>query len=88
MKRIVRISLGCLAIIVGLAGFVLPILPGWLFLALGVLLLSIDVPFFVKVLTWIEDRIPPVRKPLERLRDYLGDSKKPATKNTCHFPED
>ena len=89
MKRIVRISLGCIAIILGLAGFVLPILQGWLFLALGALLLSVDVPFFDRLVTWIEDRIPPVKKPVQRLRNYLRDSKKQEKqKDICRFPED
>ena len=77
MKRIVRISLGSIAIVLGLVGLVVPILQGWLFLALGAMLLSVDVPFFDRVVTWIEDHVPPVKKPLERFRDYLRNSKKP-----------
>ena len=79
MRRIVRISLGCIAIVLGLVGLVVPILQGWLFLALGGILLSVDVPFFDRVVTWIEDRVPPVKKPVKRLRDYLRGSKKPET---------
>ena len=79
MRRIVRISLGSIAIVLGLVGLVVPILQGWLFLALGGVLLSVDVPFFDRVVTWIEDRVPPVKKPVERLRDYLKGSKKPET---------
>jgi uncharacterized membrane protein YbaN (DUF454 family) len=89
MRRTVRISLGCIAIILVLAGFVLPILQGWLFLALGAVLLSVDVPFFDRLVTWIEDRIPPVKKPVQRLRNYLRDSKKQEEqKDICRFPED
>jgi uncharacterized protein len=88
MKQIVRISLGSIAIILGLVGLVVPLLQGWLFLALGALLLSVDIPFFDRIVTWIEKRIPPVRKPLERLRDYLRDSKKQGKEeNVCRYPE-
>ena len=66
----------------------LPILQGWLFLALGALLLSVDFPFFDRIVIWIENRIPPVKKPVERLRDYLRDSKKQEKqKDICRFPE-
>jgi uncharacterized membrane protein YbaN (DUF454 family) len=91
MKQIVRISLGIIAIILGLVGLVVPILQGWLFLALGALLLSVDIPFFERIVTWIENRIPPVKKPVERFRNYLRNSKKPEKseeeENNRHFPE-
>jgi uncharacterized protein len=76
MRRIVRITLGSIAIVLGLVGLVVPILQGWLFLALGALLLSVDVPFFDRVVTWIENQVPPVKKPVQRLRAYLKGSKK------------
>jgi uncharacterized membrane protein YbaN (DUF454 family) len=44
LKRIVVITLGVIFILLGLAGLVLPILQGWLFLAIGALLLSIYSP--------------------------------------------
>jgi uncharacterized protein len=88
MKRVIRISLGSIAIILGLIGLVLPILQGWLFLALGALLLSVDIPFFDRLLVWIENRVPPVRKPLERLRIFLRDSKEPEKpQDICRYRE-
>jgi hypothetical protein len=49
----------------------------------------VDVPFFDRLVTWIEDRIPPVKKPVQRLRNYLRDSKKQEEqKDICRFPED
>jgi len=74
MWRIVRISLGTILILLGIPGLVLPILQGWLFLALGALLLSVDVPFFDRLVRWIEERVPPVKKPVERLRNFLKGS--------------
>jgi uncharacterized membrane protein YbaN (DUF454 family) len=44
LKRFLVITLGVLSIIIGLAGLVLPILQGWLFLAIGILLLSMYSP--------------------------------------------
>ena len=74
MWRIVRISLGTILILLGIPGLVLPILQGWLFLALGALLLSVDVPFFDRLVRWIEQKVPPVKKPVERLRNFLKGS--------------
>ena len=76
MWRLVRISLGTILILLGIPGLVLPILQGWLFLALGALLLSVDVPFFDRLVRWIEQKVPPVKKPVERLCNYLKGSEK------------
>jgi hypothetical protein len=71
MRRVVRISLGTMFILLGIAGLVLPVLQGWLFLALGSLLLSVDLPFFERPVQWLEKRIPQIQNPLERVRQYL-----------------
>ena len=69
--RFLRIALGCLLILVGLLGLVLPVLQGWLFLGLGILVLSADVPFLHKALCWIEARIPIIQGPMNRMRAIL-----------------
>lgn len=74
MWRIVRISLGVILILLGIPGLVLPILQGWLFLALGALLLSVDIPFFDRMVNWIGERVPQIRGPVERVRQYLKGS--------------
>jgi uncharacterized membrane protein YbaN (DUF454 family) len=66
--------LGALCILLGIPGLVLPVLPGWLFLALGFLLLSIDLPFFDRLVQRIEKSVPRLKEPLERFRQFLGDS--------------
>jgi len=71
MRRFLRIFLGTLLILIGIPGLVLPILQGWLFIALGALLLSIDIPFFDRMVLYIENRVPFIKKPLERMRNYL-----------------
>ncbi len=89
MRRVLRISLGIGSIILGIVGLVVPVLQGWLFLALGALLLSVDIPLFDRVVTWIEKKFPRVKKPLERLRNYLrGMEKQEKPDEVCRFPED
>jgi len=38
------------------------------------LLLSIDLPFFERLVQWLEEKIPRLRKPLERIRQFLKNS--------------
>ena len=87
MWRLVRISLGTILILLGIPGLVLPILQGWLFLALGALLLSVDIPLFDRLVRWIEKKVPPVKKPVERLRNYLKGSEKQEKSEKYLLPE-
>jgi len=68
MIRLIRIVLGCLALVIGVAGLVLPILQGWLFLAIGALLLAPNVPVFARMLCWVQDRFPRLHRTLDRVR--------------------
>ena len=68
VRSVVRHVLGWSLLILGVAGLVLPVLQGWLFIALGALLLSPDVPVFARLLTWIESRFPPLRSAIHRAR--------------------
>lgn len=45
IKEIFHITLGILCVIIGLAGLVLPILNGILFLLIGFILLSFEIPY-------------------------------------------
>ncbi len=67
-RSAIRIALGSLLLALGVLGLVLPILQGWLFLALGALVLSRDVPAFRRLVRWITQRFPRVGEALERIR--------------------
>ncbi len=58
----IRILLGVFSLIVGLVGLVLPILQGWLFIAIGFIFLSKDVPFFRRIQERLEKRFPQLAK--------------------------
>lgn len=51
LKRIAVVGLGIFFLLVGVAGLVLPVLQGWFFLAIGILLLSLYSP---KLRAWID----------------------------------
>ena len=71
MQRLVRIVLGWLSIALGIAGLVLPLLQGWLFIGIGALLLSPDVPLFGRLVCWLEHRFPRLRNTMHRMRYRL-----------------
>lgn len=56
---------------IGLVGVVTPFLPGWIFLAIGMLLLSRSVPVFEKWLMQLEQRVPACRPHLHKVRQWL-----------------
>ncbi len=61
-----------LFILLGIAGLILPAMPGWIFIALAVLLLADDVPVFRRLIQTIETRLPVARGVLHRARGWLG----------------
>jgi hypothetical protein len=52
----------------GVTGLILPILPGWIFIALGAVTLAPDVPFFARLLDRVAERVPALRSAIERVR--------------------
>lgn len=71
VKRLVRIFAGFVLIILGLVGLIVPILQGWLFLALGALVLSPDIPLFARMVDWIEKHFPAIKDKIQRIRQFL-----------------
>ncbi len=68
MKGVLRHVFGWTFLVLGLAGLVLPVLQGWLFIAIAAFLLAPDVPLFARLLCWIQDRFPRLRRVVHRLR--------------------
>jgi len=69
MRGVLRHVAGWGFLFVGIAGLVLPILQGWLFIALGAILLAPDVPLFARLICWIEGRFPRLRRAVAHLRE-------------------
>ncbi|MCK9275752.1 MAG: hypothetical protein M0P57_11760 [Syntrophales bacterium] len=64
--RVSRIALGVMFLILGIAGFIFPILQGWLFVAIGAILLSRDIPLFRRLIKWIDHRFPRIWRAADR----------------------
>ncbi len=77
--RVLRHAFGWGFLALGVVGLVLPVLQGWLLIALGALLLSADVPLFGRLVVWVENRFPVVGSAIRRLRRRLfpGDDEPP-----------
>lgn len=67
LGRFVRVVLGWFFIALGLVGLVLPVLQGFLFLAIGALLLAPYVPFFRRMKILLYRRFPRVRRTVEKM---------------------
>ena len=58
MKRWLRIGIGFGLMLVGLLGLLLPVIPGWVFVIPGLILLAREFHWSRRVLQWLKDRIP------------------------------
>jgi len=63
----IRLTLALISIIIGIAGLLLPILPGWLFFGIAALLLFPDAPLAQRAMRKIEDRFPSTKRLLRYL---------------------
>lgn len=64
-------------ILLGIIGLILPIMPGWIFIALAVLLLAEDVPLFQRLIHKVERKWPRSRAVIARARHRLGQKPQP-----------
>lgn len=55
-------------VMLGVVGLALPILPGWVFLAWGAVILAPDVPFIARLLDRLAHRVPALRAAIEKVR--------------------
>ncbi len=58
VKHAVKVGWGVLLCLVGIAGIILPIMPGWIFLIPGLLILSEYVPPIKRLVDWLHSKMP------------------------------
>lgn len=66
-KRLLRLTAGWIFLVLGLAGLVLPILQGILFLAIATVLLAPDIPIFKRLLEKLRERYPKIANRAEKI---------------------
>ena len=67
LRLAIRLTLAIVSIIIGIAGLLLPVLPGWLFFGIAALLLFPDAPLAQRAIRKIEDRFPSTKRLLRYL---------------------
>lgn len=72
MPRWFRLMLGSTCIGLGVVGSILPILQGWFFFLLGILILARDIPFFERIAQQLKVRFPKTTAAAERLKERIG----------------
>jgi hypothetical protein len=56
LRKAIRLATGMLMLLVGIAGLILPILPGWLFIIPGLIVLADYFPPIRRLLDWAKRR--------------------------------
>ncbi|MCX6993915.1 MAG: hypothetical protein NT011_12345 [Kiritimatiellaeota bacterium] len=74
---LIRQVAGWTLIAIGVAGLILPVLPGWLFLGAGALVLAPHVRLFRRFAAWIHVRFPALRAHLRKFRNYKKPTRSP-----------
>ena len=76
VRRTIRLIFGWLFIFLGVLGLFLPVLQGILFLVVGSLLLSPEIPLFQKIHDRLHEKFPKLREKAHRLRSKFGFKEK------------
>jgi len=71
MKKILIHVVGWAFIVIGIAGLVLPILQGILFICVGLLILSKELPWADRLLRRLQKKYPKIGGVLEDARNYM-----------------
>jgi len=66
-KRLIKILIGSFLIVLGVISGFIPILQGWIFIGIGLLLLSEEVPFLKKYRLRLEQKYP---KPFQKAHEF------------------
>jgi uncharacterized protein YqgC (DUF456 family) len=56
-SRILRRAAGTILLVIGLAGLLLPILPGWLLIFVGLALLGVKLPYADRLLEYARSKL-------------------------------
>jgi uncharacterized membrane protein YbaN (DUF454 family) len=77
LRRIAVVALGWSLVIGGAIGLLLPVIPGWLLIVLGALVLSTEHPWLRRLLQKLRVRFPAVRRGLNRVSSWRESWRRP-----------
>jgi uncharacterized membrane protein YbaN (DUF454 family) len=64
MRKVLRIAAGCGLVLLGITGLILPVMPGWIFLIPGLVILSEHYPPAKRLVDW-------AKRHAEKAGEYL-----------------
>jgi uncharacterized membrane protein YbaN (DUF454 family) len=62
LRKLLRLVTGCFLILLGVLGLILPIMPGWIFLIPGLIMVSDYFPPVKRLLEWAKAKAQAVRQ--------------------------
>lgn len=68
MKKIGRIAAGIGLILIGIVGLILPVMPGWVFIIPGLVILADHSPRIRRLLDWVKAKFEDARTATGRTR--------------------
>lgn len=66
MRKILRIATGVGFILIGIVGLIMPIMPGWIFIIPGLMILSEYSKTCARLLAWVKARFQDARQAYNR----------------------
>jgi len=83
-RALIRQVAGWTLLVIGVAGLILPVLPGWPFLGAGALLLAPHVRLFRRFAAWFHARFPALHGRLRAFRVFKPPP--PRSSSSCPPP--
>jgi uncharacterized membrane protein YbaN (DUF454 family) len=77
LRRIAVVALGWSLVIGGVIGLLLPVIPGWLLIVLGALVLNTEHPWLRGVLEKLGTRFPVLKRVLNRVSSWRESWRRP-----------
>lgn len=65
-KKVLRIAAGIGLILIGIVGLILPVMPGWVFIIPGLVILSEHFEWAKRLTDWLKNKFAEARKAMER----------------------
>jgi uncharacterized membrane protein YbaN (DUF454 family) len=65
-KKVARIAAGIGLILIGIVGLILPVMPGWIFIIPGLVILSEHFDWAKRLTEWLKSKFAEARKAMDR----------------------
>lgn len=84
IRHTARIALGVFLVLLGIAGLILPVMPGWIFLIPGLLILGDYCPPIRRLVDWAKSRFAEADEQFRKHRSARKNSDEPECSHTTN----